>query len=283
MHNEAKSTSPNSKEKFFPLEVVVPPEIEQDLKQGVGRVMKLVKELQPDSLVVLQRSGPLALPAVEAYAASINTPLPPTIKTHIGREIAVRFVNQQAEKSREQGKDIFEEGPYRLADHQEEYYQWLKQDKDVSELVESLNRKKENPGYSPKKVLVVDDTCFEGETLNYTTPLILKQAFGQETKIKGEVVFRNSNYARRILEATLGPLSEDHEYFFRELMKGYLETETGLTPIVSEKELALLGRYTQEEKGLNPYPQLLKKYGKETLLSFPQKVITALKQTALKK
>lgn len=265
------------------VDIKIPEAVRKSLVEGSEKLLHTFfsgrsASEQPNLLVVLQRSGPLAFQVLKALAAKQNLALPPAIKTPIGRELAVRFVNQQIALGREKGVDILDDGPYSLDEHATEYRKWLEQDQHVRNLAYDIRTACQTKLPSVgQRVLVVDDTEYSGNTLKRTAPGVINLAL-PNTHIEVTAITDDNNWLSQIVRATFGTgLNIGEENFLLELAKGFIElypheTKTGQTlqAITSLEDLKLLGSLIKEEKGEDPFPSLYAKYGESLLTVYPQ-------------
>lgn len=295
-------------------EIKIPKQIKAELKEGLGRVVKAIKEEKPDLIIFLQRSGSLFRPAVEAV---IGVDHPPIIEANIGREISGEYTNQRINEDLNflvgDGKNPVELDKL-ISAHQEDYKAWLRSggnerikhylEKIITKIEDDVRRAKVE---RVKKVLVVDDSSFEGNTLNFTAPTLINEALqamalGGKIEVISAEILRNQYWHSSILEETFGQLEKAEKLFLMELAKGKLEIseleksdglsemtrsqrqEGNLMKIETIDELRFLGMYIAEREGVdNPLEGLLERFGERYLLKFSGKVIDALRSASLLK
>lgn len=260
------------------LAVRIPEKVKRDLKNGVESVLDRIASYSPEKIIVLQRAGSLAFTAVEAEAQKRGLELPPVIQAPIGREMTARFERNLARTKEKEGVDIYAGGGFRLKEYPAELEAWLGQDTIAQQRVTSLAEK---IGGS-KKILIVDDVRFsqefEGGTINTLAPAMVRKAAKGEVEIQTELLLENTNWLSSIIRASTQGLSPTEEAFFRHLITGFRKTETEITKIQTNEDLALLGEQIANQPGkeANPYPNLAKRYGDQALLDFYSQTTKAL-------
>lgn len=298
-------------------EVIIPKEIEEDLKDGVQKVLERIRMEKPDHIIVLQRSGSLAFTAVQEATKRRVIDLPPTYHILIGRKISDRHHPE------EMSELIVD--PDLLTNKQiDDYYEWLKRDAAAQKIVEEIQAvitPKPELIAQPSRVLFVDDALYQGVTLNLTVPLLTLHALhnlgviqiekatdyvntktifqppGIQEKtlvdIKLGDLFLSRSYLLNtfdwrgpILKETFGDLAlpsgaeRSVSLLLSELMRGSVKTEVHESKSIETwEDVEDIGRQIAErEGGENPAVVLEKIYEREQLLSLHQKTVEALQR-----
>lgn len=270
--------------------------LEHDLQKGIERVISQVatpteggeyklREDAPDMIVTLHRTGPLAFKAVEAYAEEHQVELPPVVAIGVGRELTARFQTYIADKMETEGVDVYADGGFELTDYLSEFDEWLRQDKTVQEQIALLVQRFPE---GCERVLLVDDTTFEGATLGTVAPTIVRMAL-EAAEVSGvtidtEVVFRDDSWIEHMLGESLGSsMDSPTRFFLGTLVRSSLKDSLGRrVAIASKQQLALLGKQIEERTGSDPYPPLSRKYGDGFLLDLHSQTVKVLQKTAVK-
>ncbi|QQS43333.1 hypothetical protein IPM65_04185 [Candidatus Roizmanbacteria bacterium] len=162
---------------------VIPDTIQHSIESGVNNSLRFFVNPQtlepispqPQSFLLLERSGPIAFQTLNSALQRLHVPTGTEFRTVIDRRFHNRFHTDHPKAA----LDIFDiKGNPQFPHHEHitQYAVWLKHDKQALETVDFLAERLKN---SSGNLAVVDDTLQLGTTLGVTTPLLLKSALEQ--------------------------------------------------------------------------------------------------------
>jgi hypothetical protein len=252
---------------------------------------------EADLAVVLQRTGALAYWAVIGYAEARGLALPPAIEALIGREISYEFEERTGIMLNDYKWRVTNDTPlpYHLKsdDDIETYYAWLekrsrRETSQVSRVIRHLQGAASAMGRLDR-VMIVDESSYQGPTLYMTAPFIVRKAFPCAT-IQASYLFQEALCGLDLCRANFAHLTPHYAENRAEaalvhaLMLGHVDYRGSLERL-DEHNLRRVGKRIASHSATvadlhprNPAPGLIARYGMEALLSLHPMAIDAMRR-----
>ena len=300
------------------LEIKIPEKIISDMDSRSAAVAERLRNGgKPDLTVLALRSAGIVYPAFSVLLNSkLDEPLAsPVCGIPLGPEIRSAFARSLEEKDPEIDEALVLD-PMNFGNYEKEYMDWLTTGghEYVRRITDSQKQQSEGLAHSIEKVLLLDDAAGSPppNTISHTGPMIIRKALGQEVDVVNETMLLNGTWKTEIAKAILGEtkFSDAETLFWSELISGAIEVDTMhialpqigdagerekslellkaqgwgdeemIVPIKTAEHLKLIGKLVLANKGTDPLPGLLTKYGEAELIRFSGEVVEALKKSA---
>lgn len=303
MSSQEDSGARQVTEKLSPtgLEIKIPEGVKQDFREGVTRLGETLATQKPDLVIVLQRSGSLFKPTVQRLMGDSG---PKIIEANIGGEISGVYSDQLFEEGSPATHGTKEEAcdPNLLIERTSDQYSlWLKGggnkrvETQLKEVVDGIRSDVGENGLI-KRVLVVDDASYAGDTLRFTAPVLVKMALGEEVEVIGQtIITKNNRWLTMTLAETFGPtIDQEEAMFIYNTSKGSLDIldleavglekdqrvfereSRGLVPITDTPTLELLEEYLlRKNKSDRVLAKLREKFSDDFLIHLSSKISEA--------
>jgi len=279
------------------IEIVVPGEVGRILKEGAKRVSETIDVFKPEVVVVLLRSGALAVEVLEGYR---QEGLDHRVDVNIGRELVKHIYGEDEEEPR---LYLTSGGSGPLADWQiadgEQYVTRLEEsfeagNQAIKLIIDKLRGGRETKGDQSTRIMIIDDCVNQGATLKLVAPFFARKVWGDDIRLSLQYLSEDGDWLTKIVESSfpidnlarqmtrrekeIEVYKELIKIFLLDLAKGVSKKEGQLMEI-NEDNLGGIGasiaRQRGENYGLslkNPADILLSTYGIEELIGLHQRM-----------